>query len=120
MSEPKTSDVSKDPRWGFNPISRRYILRTGTIWRRLVKAGAVVDEEVAAQLAQPITGTRPRAVQPNNIVIEEGPPEAHVTRADLSQSRKMAKKLIAEHVDELEGLSRRRSTRCFVGSSPLS
>jgi hypothetical protein len=56
-----------DERFGFNPISRRYVLRTGAIWKRLVKAGTVVDEEVAAQLAKPAQGT-PRK-RHNNVTI---------------------------------------------------
>jgi hypothetical protein len=53
----KTSDISADPRWGWSPVSRRYVLRTGATWKRLVKAGVVQDEEVATQLARPAQGT---------------------------------------------------------------
>ena len=65
----KPADLSKDPRWGFSPVSRRYILRTGAVWKRLVKAGVVVDEEVAEQLARPAQGTQ-RRPKVNNVTIE--------------------------------------------------
>jgi hypothetical protein len=38
--------------WGFNPISRRYIIRAGPTWARLVKSGAVKDPELEGVLAQ--------------------------------------------------------------------
>jgi hypothetical protein len=104
MPENATPDVSADKRWGFSPISRRYVLRKGGVWKRLVKSGVVNDPEVADQLANPITGTRPRERPPNNIHVAEGAPETHVTRAETVDARKAAKKLIADHVDELEGL----------------
>ena len=62
-------DRSLDGRWGFSPVSRRYVLRTGAIWKRLVKAGVVHDEEVAAQLARPAQGTQ-RKPKVNNVTIE--------------------------------------------------
>lgn len=106
-SSAKASDVSGDPRWGFSPISRRYVLRTGSVWKRLVKSGAVHDPEVAEQLATPsITKAWRAAREPpgNNVALEEGPPEKQVTRAEVTNARRSAKKLIAEHVDQLEGL----------------
>ena len=99
MPENTTPDVSADKRWGFSPISRRYVLRKGGVWKWLVKSGVVHGPEVADQLANPTHGSAP-----NNIHVAEGAPETHVTRAETVDARKAAKKFIAEHVDELEGL----------------
>jgi len=109
-----STDVSSDPRWGYNPISRRYVIRTGAIWRRLVKSGTVSDPEVAAQLANPsiaaawaslrnARGDAP-AKRSNNVSIPEPAPEHRVSRTDTVAARKATKKLIADHVEELEGL----------------
>ena len=70
MAEQNTPepDRSKDGRWAYNPISRRYILRTGAVYKRLVKSGVVQDEEVAEQLARPAQGT-PRK-RHNNVSIK--------------------------------------------------
>ena len=38
--------ISADKRFGFNPLTRRYILRTGLNWLELVKKGIVIDEEM--------------------------------------------------------------------------
>ena len=71
MDEEKPAPVDRggDPLWGYNPISRRYVKRTGSIWRRLVKSGVVDDEEVRQQLANPRTGT-PRLPRPQNVVLK--------------------------------------------------
>jgi len=109
-----TTDVSSDPTWGYNPISRRYVKRAGAIWRRLVKSGTVSDPEVAAQLANPsiaaawaslrdARGDAP-AKRSNNVSIPEPAPEHRVSRTDTVAARKATKKLIAYHVEELEGL----------------
>jgi len=102
-------DVSSDPRWGFSPISRRYVKRTGAVWKRLVKSGAVSDPEVAQQLSNntlasawaAVKGRPPRS---NNVAIEDPPPARQVSRVDAVNARKTTKKLIAQHVDELEGM----------------
>jgi len=65
----KPTDISADPRWGWSPVSRRYVLRTGATWKRLIKAGVVQDEEVAAQLARPAQGTV-RKPKVNNVTIQ--------------------------------------------------
>ena len=67
--KPASVDRGGDPLWGYNPISRRYVKRTGSIWRRLVKSGVVDDEEVRQQLANPRTGT-PRLPRPQNVVLK--------------------------------------------------
>jgi hypothetical protein len=67
--KPAPVDRGGDPLWGYNPISRRYVKRTGSIWRRLVKSGVVDDEEVRQQLANPRTGT-PRLPRPQNVVLK--------------------------------------------------
>ena len=47
--------ISADKRFGFNPLTRRYILRTGLNWLELVKKGIVLDEEMGnIVIKQPI------------------------------------------------------------------
>jgi hypothetical protein len=47
--------ISADGRFGFNPLTRRYILRTGGNYLQLVKTGIVTDEEIGKMLVkQPI------------------------------------------------------------------
>jgi hypothetical protein len=47
--------ISADLRFGFNPLTRRYILRTGDNYLQLVKTGIVIDEEIGKMLVkQPI------------------------------------------------------------------
>ena len=83
--------------------------RSGAVWKRLVKSGAVSDPEVAQQLSNntlasawaAVKGRPPRS---NNVTIEEPPPARQVSRVDAVNARKTTKKLIAEHVDELEGM----------------
>ena len=60
-----------DTRWALSPISGRYVLRTSTTYKRLVKGGFVHDPEVADQLARPATGTRPKLKGPNVILRAE-------------------------------------------------
>jgi hypothetical protein len=50
-----------DPRWAVNPKTGRLVLRTGAVYRNLVKLGTVRDEEVAQQLLRPRSGAPPRA-----------------------------------------------------------
>ena len=59
-----------DSRWGLNPATGRYCLRASSTWRRLVKAGIVVDAEVEAQLAAPATGTRRKYERGQNVAIK--------------------------------------------------
>jgi hypothetical protein len=67
-------------------------------------AGVVVDPEVNAQLVGPPRPTKPR----NNVVIpdtvEPTAVEARAVGKETAAARREAKKLIAAHVDQLEGL----------------
>ena len=107
----KTADLSKDPRWGFSPVSRRYILRTGAVWKRLVKSGIVVDEEIAHQLAHPAQGT-PRRPRVNNVAITaDRDAVASVISDNFDVSRLTGAQLasIAASIDKL-GLGRSTKT----------
>ena len=47
--------ISADGRFGFNPLTRRYILRTGSNYLQLIRTGIVIDEEIGKMLVkQPI------------------------------------------------------------------
>lgn len=96
--------LSKNPAYGWSPISRRFIKRSGSVYKRLVMAGVIVDEEVNAQLVGPPRPTKPR----NNVTIpdtvEPTAVEARAVGKETAAARREAKKLIAAHVDELEGL----------------
>ena len=96
--------MSKNPAFAWSPISRRFVKRSGSVYKRLVMAGVVVDEEVNAQLVGPPRPTKPR----NNVVIpdtvEPTAVEARVVGKETAAARKAAKALIAQHVDDLEGL----------------
>jgi hypothetical protein len=112
---PQSQIQSTNKAFGWSPISRRYVKRTGLVYRRLVMSGIIVDPEISHQLENPQTGTRPRVREkvPNNVVIrdDDGAPlaepshaECRANAATTASSRKIAKKIIAEHVEELEGL----------------
>ena len=92
--------------WGWNPISRRYVKRSGAVYKRLVMSGVIKDAEVAEQLEGP---PRPARERRNNVRIagvEDEPTAADVRdkAKETAQARRTAKKLIARHVDRLEGL----------------
>jgi hypothetical protein len=96
--------LSKNPAFAWSPISRRFVKRSGSVYKRLVMAGVVVDEEVNAQLVGPPRPTMPR----NNVsipdTVEPTAVEARVVGKETAAARKAAKSLIAQHVDQLEGL----------------
>lgn len=96
--------LSKNPAYGWSPISRRFVKRSGSVYKRLVMAGVIVDEAVNAQLVGPPKPTKPR----NNVTIpdtvEPTAVEARVVGKETAAARKAAKALIAQHVDQLEGL----------------
>ena len=96
--------LSKNPAYGWSPISRRFVKRSGSVYKRLVMAGVIVDEEVNAQLVGPPRPTKPR----NNVTIpdtvEPTAVETRVVAKETAAARKAAKALIAQHVDQLEGL----------------
>ena len=49
---------SASPLWQFNPETRRYVLRNGPTWARLVKRGVASDPELLAQWAAAKEDTR--------------------------------------------------------------
>ena len=49
---------SASPLWQFNPETRRYVLRNGPTWARLVKRGVTSDPELQEQWAAAKEGTR--------------------------------------------------------------
>ena len=96
--------MSKNPAYAWSPISRRFVKRSGSVYKRLVMAGVVVDPEVNAQLVGPPRPAKAR----NNVTIpdtvEPTAVEARVVGKETAAARREAKKLIAAHVDQLEGL----------------
>lgn len=96
--------LSKNPAYGWSPISRRFVKRSGSVYKRLVMAGVIVDEAVNAQLVGAPKPTKPR----NNVTIpdtvEPTAVETRVVAKETAAARKAAKALIAQHVDQLEGL----------------
>jgi hypothetical protein len=97
-------DISADPRWGYNPLTRRYIKRSGEIWRRLVKAGVVQDEEVASQLANG-AGTKTKYIRGQNVVVQADRDAASRTVADVFDPAKLSNsqlQQIADHISELQ------------------
>jgi hypothetical protein len=91
--------------FGWNPISRRYVKRSGAVYKRLVMSGVIRDAEVSAQLEGP---PRPARERRNNVHLAgvEEPTAADVRNVgkETATARRAAKKLIARHVDRLEGL----------------
>ena len=49
---------SASPLWAFNPETRRYVLRNGPTWARLVKRGVASDPELQEQWAMAKESTR--------------------------------------------------------------
>jgi hypothetical protein len=101
---PGPVDISADPRWGYNPLTRRYIKRSGEIWRRLVKAGVVQDEEVASQLANG-AGTKTKYIRGQNVVVQADRDAASRTVADVFDPAKLSNaqlRQIADHISELQ------------------
>ena len=49
---------SASPLWQFNPETRRYVLRNGPTWARLVKRGVASDPKLLAQWAAAKEDTR--------------------------------------------------------------
>ena len=44
--EPTDEEKAESALWGFNPESRRYVLRQGSTWRKLIIRGVVKDPEM--------------------------------------------------------------------------
>ena len=49
---------SASPLWAFNPETRRYVLRNGPTWARLVKRGVAEDPALQEQWAAAKESTR--------------------------------------------------------------
>ena len=101
---PGPVDVSADPRWGWNPLSRRYLKRSGEVWRRLVKAGVVQDEEVAEQLLHGAAGTKTKYVRGQNVIIQADRDAASDTVAGVFDPAKLTNaqlQQIATHIESM-------------------
>ena len=99
------SDIEKqtDTRWALSPVSGRYVLRTSTTYKRLVKGGFVHDPEVADQLARPATGTKPKYKGPNVVL-----------RAETDQLRDVVAAAVAAEMAKLglnTGAARKKPPR---------
>ena len=92
-----TKCMSKNPAFGWNPISRRYIKRSGAVYKRLVMSGVVVDEAVSTILENPATGTPRRA--PNRVAAVAHEPSSD-DRAAVSESKRSASRIRAQ-LDDL-------------------
>ena len=94
------TDIEKqaDTRWALSPVSGRYVLRTSTTYKRLVKGGFVHDPEVAEQLARPATGTKPKYKGPNVVL-----------RGETDQIRDMVAAAVAA---EMANEPQHRRKRC--------
>lgn len=101
------SIVSKNPAFGWNPISRRYIKRNGAVYKRLVFSGVVVDPEINAILQNPATGTPRRA--PDRVATVAPPPTID-DRAAVADSKRSATRIRSQlddlAPDELEAIMR--------------
>jgi hypothetical protein len=71
------SVMSKNPAFGWSPISRRYIKRSGAVYKRLVMSGVVTDPEISTILENPASGSRSRPRAPNRVQLPEPTPDEH-------------------------------------------
>ena len=55
---------SASPLWAFNPETRRYVLRNGPTWARLVKRGVASDPELQEQWAAAALAPKPATPAP--------------------------------------------------------
>ena len=101
---PGPVDVSADPRWGWNPLSRRYLKRSGEVWRRLVKAGVVQDEEVAEQLLNGAAGTKTKYVRGQNVVIQADRDAASDTVAGVFDPAKLSHAQLQQIAAQIESM----------------
>ena len=121
---PGPVDVSADPRWGWNPLSRRYLKRSGEVWRRLVKAGVVQDEEVAEKLLNGAAGTKTKYVRGQNVVIQADRDAASDTVAGVFDPAKLTNaqlQQIATHIESMRvtpAPAERRPTAAHVEGPP--
>ena len=101
---PGPVDVSADPRWGWNPLSRRYLKRSGEVWHRLVKAGVVQDEEVAEQLLNGSAGTKTKYVRGQNVVIQADRDAASDTVAGVFDPAKLPHAQLQQIAAQIESM----------------
>ena len=60
--EPTDDEKAAGGLWGWSPESRRYVLRSGSTWARLVKRGIVQDHDLETQWAASREATRQRQI----------------------------------------------------------
>ena len=94
----KVADISQDDRWGYNPLTRRYLKRTGECWRRLVKAGVVQDEEVAQQLLNSAAGTTRKYVRGQNVVLNATRDTIDTSKLTPSQLQQIAQQMATMNI----------------------
>lgn len=97
MSDPNSL---APPGYGYNPHTNHYVLKTGAVWKRLVKSGAVSDPELVASMAAAAASRRkPIAPKPPAPVASKAP-----ARAKKKPAIVLARKVVAENKSELDDL----------------
>ena len=60
--EPTNEEKAEGGLWGWSPESRRYVLRSGSTWAKLVKRGIVKDPDLEAQWTASREAARQRQI----------------------------------------------------------
>ena len=61
--EPTDEEKAESALWGFNPESRRYVLRQGSTWRKLIIRGVVKDPEMQKRWTDNREALRQRQIE---------------------------------------------------------
>ena len=78
-------DKSQRPEYGFNPVSRRYVLKTSDTWLRLVKSGMVHEDNLESLTLARRAQNRTKMVRAGEAIKarEKSEPEATMNRDEV-------------------------------------
>jgi len=97
------------PGYGYNPHTNHFVLKTGAVWKRLVKSGAVTDPELVAAMAA-AAASRRKPIAPKPPAPKPPAPAPVASKAtSRALARKkpaivLARKVVAENKSELDDL----------------
>ena len=87
------------PGYGYNPHTNHFVLKTGAVWKRLVKSGAVSDPELVAAMAA-AAASRRKPITPKPPTPVKVPARARSKKPPIA----LAREVVAENKSELDDL----------------
>ena len=92
------------PGYGYNPQTNHFVLKTGAVWKRLVKAGTVSDPELVASMAAAAAARRrPTPLTAKPVALLPRRPSL-LPKAPRQSKLATARAIVAENQSELDDL----------------